>query len=197
MINILKSNVMKKKIVFSLMLLFSMFVVKAKSTESVYVYGVDYSSVKVYGAKETTEQFKKAFESINLLLINEAKKYNFSKIVGKNNQLKIEMILKATKEYDFSNIKTLDTDIEPINISEKIKNYPIKESSGNGFIVIATLLDKSSNKATYKVVLFDIETRKILNEKEFTSKAGGFGLKNFWANTIYLLTKTFKFDKKK
>lgn len=56
--------------------------------------------------------------------------------------------------------------------------------------MIATLLDKSTNKATYKVVLFDVETRKILKEKEFTSKAGGFGLRNFWARTIYTLTKS-------
>ena len=141
---------MKKKILFSLLLLFSMLVVNAKSTESVYVYGVDYSSVKVYGAEETEEQFKNAFEGINLLLMNEAKKYDFTDIVGENNKLKLEMILNSTKECDFSNIKTLDKDIEPINIAEKIKNYPIKETSGEGFIVIATLLDKSSNKAGWR-----------------------------------------------
>ena len=106
------------------------------------------------------------------------------------------MIFNSIKECDFSNIKTLDKDIEPINIAEKIKGYPIKETSGDGFIVIATLLDKSTNKATYKVVLFDIETREIIREKEFTSKAGGFGLRNFWAKTIYTLTKKFKFEKK-
>ena len=77
------------------------------------------------------------------------------------------------------------------------RNYSIEEKSGNGFIVIATLLDKSANKASYKVVLFDIETREILKEKEFTSKAGGFGLRNFWARTIYTLTKKFNFEKKK
>lgn len=188
---------MNKKVLFSLLFLFSMFVANAKSTESVYVYGIDYSSVKVYGAKETVEQFKNAFEGINLLLVNEAKKYDFTDIVGENNKLKLEMILNVTKECDFSNIKTLDKDVEPINIAEKIKNYPIKETSGEGFIIIATLLDKSTNKATYKVALFDVETRKILKEKEFTSKAGGFGLRNFWARTIYTLTKKFNFDKKK
>ena len=181
---------MKKKILFSILLLFSMFVVNAKGTESVYVYGVDYTSVKVYGASETTEQFKNAFEGINLLLMNEAKKYDFTDIVGENNKLKLEMILDSTKGCDFSNIKTLDKDIE------KIKNYPIKETSGDGFIIIATLLDKSANKATYKVVLFDVKTREILKEEEFISKAGGFGLRNFWAKTIYTLTKKFEFDKK-
>lgn len=187
---------MKKKILFSLLLLFSMLVVNAKSSECVYVYGVDYSSVKVYAAEETVEQFKHAFEGINFLLMNEAKKYDFTDIVGENNKLKLEMIFNSIKECDFSNIKTLDKDIEPINIAEKIKGYPIKETSGDGFIVIATLLDKSTNKATYKVVLFDIGTREIIREKEFTSKAGGFGLRNFWAKTIYTLTKKFKFEKK-
>lgn len=188
---------MKKKVLFSLLLLFSIFIANAKSTESVYVYGIDYSSVKVYGAEESVEQFKNAFEDINLLIMNEAKKYDFTDIVGENNKLKLEMILNSTKECDFSNIKTLDKDIEPVDIAKKIKNYPIKETSGKGFIIIATLLDKSTNKATYKVVLFDVETREILKEAEFISKAGGFGLRNFWAKTIYTLTKKFEFDKKK
>lgn len=140
----------------------------------------------------------KVFEKRNLSTFQKSsKKYDFTDIVGENNKLKLEMILNSTKECDFSNIKTLDKDIEPINIAEKIKSYPIKETSGEGFIVIATLLDKSANKATYKVVLFDVETREILKEEEFTSKAGGFGLRNFWAKTIYSLTKKFEFDKKK
>ena len=41
------------------------------------------------------------------------------------------------------------------------------------------------------------KTREILKEEEFISKAGGFGLRNFWAKTIYSLTKKFEFDKKK
>lgn len=188
---------MKKKILFSLLLLFSILVVNAQSTEPVYVYGVDYSSVKVYGAEETEEQFKNAFEGINLLLMNDAKKYDFTHIVGENHKLKLEMILNSTKECDFSNIKILDKDIEQINIAEIIRKYQIKETSGRGFIVIAALLDKSVNRATYKIVLFDVETREILKEEEFTSKAGGFGLRNFWANTIYTLTKKFRFDKNK
>ena len=113
------------------------------------------------------------------------------------NEIANEMILNSTKECDFSNIKILDKDIEQINIAEIIRNYQIKETSGRGFIVIAALLDKSVNRATYKIVLFDVETREILKEEEFTSKAGGFGLRNFWANTIYTLTKKFRFDKNK
>lgn len=100
--------------------------------------------------KKQKTKFKNAFEGINLLLMNEAKKYDFTDIVGENNKLKLEMILNSTKECDFSNIKTLDKDIEPINIAEKIKNYPIKETSGEGFIVIATLLDKQQIKQPIK-----------------------------------------------
>ena len=188
---------MKKKILSSILFLFCVLFSHAQTTEPVYIYGIDFSSVKVYAADETVEQFKNAFEGINILLAKEAKKYDFSNIVGDNCKLKLDMILKLTEGSDFSSIKTFDKDIEPINTSEKIKNYSIEEKSGNGFIVIATLLDKSANKASYKVVLFDIETREILKEKEFTSKAGGFGLRNFWARTIYTLTKKFNFEKKK
>ena len=188
---------MKKKIFISLLLLLSVFVSKAGNTETVFVYGVDFTSAKVYSASESTEQFKNAFEGINLLLQNEADKYDFKDLFGGNCQLSLEMILKLTRENDFSNIMTSTKAIEPVNAVEKIKNYPLKEQTGTGFIVIATLLDKSANKGTYKVILFDIETREILREKEFTSKAGGFGLRNYWARPIHTLTKKFKFDKAK
>ena len=186
-----------KKVLFLFLFLFGIFVANAENSESVYIYGIDFSSVKVYGADETVEQFENAFEGINLLLIKESKKYDFTDIVGADSKLKLDMVINLTKDSDFSDIKVYDKDIAPINVSEKIKNYPIKEKSGNGFIMIATLLDKSTNKATYNVVLFDVEPRKILKEKEFTSKAGGFGLRNFWARTIYTLTKKFEFDQHK
>ena len=188
---------MKKILILSFLLLFSTITIFAKGSEPVYVYGVDYTSVKVFGADETINQFANAFEGINNLFIKESQKYDFSDVVGENNKLKLEMILDLTKEFDFSDIKTLDKEIEHINLSEKIKDYNLKETEGTGLIIIASLLDKSENKGTYKVVLFDIATREILKEGEFVGKAKGFGLRNYWARSIYNLTKKFEFDSKK
>ena len=51
-------------------------------------------------------------------------------------------------------------------------------------IFIATNLDKRMGKGTYVVVCFDIATRDILFRQEITTSAGGFGLRNYWANTV-------------
>ena len=188
---------MRKFLILSFSLLLSAITTLAKGADPVYVYGVDYTSVKVYGADETVNQFVNAFEGINNLFIKESQKYDFSEVVGENNKLKLEMVLNLIKDYDFSDLKTLDKEVEPINLSEKIKKYNIEETDGKGLIIIASLLDKSENKGTYKVVLFDIATREILKEGEFIGKAKGFGLRNYWARSIYYLTKKFEFDSKK
>ena len=48
-----------------------------KEIKNVNFYGVDFSLAKVYGAAETSEQFKKAFDGINFLFISEEYIFDF------------------------------------------------------------------------------------------------------------------------
>ena len=49
----------------------------SKSTN--YVYGVDYTQAKVFAADESIADFTKAFEGINMLLLSESDKYDFTR----------------------------------------------------------------------------------------------------------------------
>lgn len=192
---LLKINcVMKKIFLVSLLILLGIFTAEAKESEPINVYGVDYTSVKVFGASETVHQFADAFEGINGLLMQEAQKYDFTHVVGGFYKLKLDMIFEMTQDYTYPDLKVFSKDIEPVNVVDKIKNYKLKEESGTGLILIATLLDKSTNKGTYKVVLFDIATREILREGVFSGKAKGFGLRNYWARTVFRLLEKFSFS---
>jgi len=39
------------------------------------------------------------------------------------------------------------------------------------------------------LIAFDIATRKILSKREVSGKAGGFGLRNYWAGSVYNIIK--------
>ena len=54
---------------------------------------------------------------------------------------------------------------------------------------IAKLLNKASSSGTYYLVYFDVATRLLLYQMEAVTEAGGFGLRNYWANTIHQICK--------
>ena len=59
-------------------------------------------------------------------------------------------------------------------------------------MLVALLLDKPSAKALYEMVIFDIATREVRCIERVEGHAGGFGLRNFWANTIREVLKTWR-----
>lgn len=177
---------MKKKILLLFVMLVNLFTVYAQSNpQEVKVYGIDFTGVKVYAANESINDFKCCFEGINMLLVKEPKKYDFSKLLNSEFSLKIETMLKVNQSFDFSDIKTLNKEMPIIDMAKKIKAYDIKETEGKGLVLFAKLFDKPSKKATYTVVLFDISSREIIESKDITEKARGFGLRNFWAYSVY------------
>ena len=52
-------------------------------TNSLKFFGIDFSEVKVYGAKETPAEFLQAFEDINNLISEQPGRYNFEKLLNR------------------------------------------------------------------------------------------------------------------
>lgn len=150
--------------------------------------GVDFSLAKVYGADESADQFKVAFTGINNLLVTEAKKYDVPKAFPRKNvTIYLTPSLNLIQEMD---VTELFTDSNNYRLSEEEIDTHIRElntgdAKGYGAILIAGLLDKASAKATYHLVVFDIATREVISNRIFTEKAKGFGLRNYWARTVY------------
>ena len=70
-------------------------------------------------------------------------------------------------------------------IKAAINALPIQKTPGVGMVFIAQFLDKSNNRGTYEVVFFNTETKEIIEEWITDGKARGFGLRNYWAGSIY------------
>ena len=184
-----------KKCFFFLVYFLSITVMKAQNKELYYVYGVDYTHAKAYAVTESLEKFVKAFEDINMLIIREPEKYDFSRIVRKRVKVVIEPMLKIVTMGEYENLISLNEDYEEPDYTEIIKNYDIPQTEGIGIVLIAKLLNKPYEIATYELIQFDIATRDILYSREVKGEAGGFGLRNYWAASVYNVIKRTKIYK--
>lgn len=153
-------------------------------------YGVDFSQVKTYGADESQAEFATAFGRINDLFLAEPEKYD----VGKFTHLPIARyelnVGKQATQAAFDQPYELYT-VDPTydchgQIEGMIADYTLPQTEGLGIVMVANLLDKSIGRGFYYLVMFDIASRQITNCTRIEGKASGFGLRNFWANSLYL-----------
>nr|WP_129731077.1 hypothetical protein [Parabacteroides goldsteinii] len=158
-----------------------------KDIEELTFFGVDFSMAKVYGADETTEQFKDAFYGINTLFQREPKKYDLDKAFDAKVTLDLTTAQDLIEQIKKADFVAQDTGYELTDeeIAEHIRHFNTGDAQGYGAVFIAGLLNKGKGQATYNVVVFDIATKDIVLNKQFTEKARGFGLRNFWAYSVY------------
>lgn len=154
-------------------------------------FGVDFSHVKVFAAEETPSEFVKAFEGINNLFLTEPDKY--IALLERRLQrpvacVDIEPVIDRLQNIDLENLKTLRTvsNFTGEEISQMVRDLPIGDDlSGTGLVILANCLDKSRPEAHYVFVFFDIDTRDIITAWNSYGEARGFGLRNYWARSVY------------
>ena len=184
-----------KKLLLIFACIFSISILHAEGDTKYYVYGVDFTHAKVYAAEESVEQFAQAFEGINMLLITEPEKYDFSYMLKCPTTIVIDPMMKLLSSCDYSDLKTYDREFPEIDCAQCVKSYELPQTEGQGVVLIAKLLDKPNKLAIYSVVIFDIATRDIVAEMEVGGYAGGFGLKNYWARTVYNILISTRYKK--
>lgn len=184
---------MKKFILSFICIILGFILSDAQSKDSgFYVYGVDFSEVKVFGASESVDDFSKAFTGINMLLLSEPGKYDFSRVFRRKVDVDIAPVLQKLGESDFSEMMTFSSGLQELDCAEIVKGYNLSHTEGTGAVLIARQLNKGTDIGHYYLVVFDIATREISEQMEVQGKTGGFGLRNYWARTVYnvILSKT-------
>lgn len=175
---------MKKLITVISFALFSL--TASYAQEDVTFCGVDFSEVRISGAKESPREFARAFDAMNELFLSQTEKYD----VGRFTQLPIrETDLSAVLE---SQWQTCGEKLTAGKIADIVRAYPLTEQSGRGAVMIASELNKTEKIATYYFVTFDMTTREIETCVEISGRPGGFGLRNFWANSIHEALRSYK-----
>lgn len=159
-----------------------------KEAESINFYGVDYSAAKVFGAAESPSQFKVVFDEINQLFITEAKKYNVSKkLKVRVSEISLDAVNQVNGAINPQELMTTDTSytLSEEQIKQIVKALPTQNKPGIGLVIIAKLLNKAEAYGSYQVVFFNTDTKEIIQDWATGGKARGFGLRNYWAGSIY------------
>lgn len=184
-----------KKIFFLLCALFSLSAfaqTDVSSVKDVKFFGVDFSKVKVYGASEMPRQFQIAFERINNLFISEPGKYDVGKHLRKNvYDVSVEEVNARIEEMDTKEMKTSkkEVSLSQEDLQSAVNALSIEKEDGVGVVMVAALLNKNKATGHYYMVFFDMTTKQILSSKAVSGEAGGSGLRNYWANSIYDILK--------
>ena len=191
----IESDIMRK-ILFALCMLLSGIFAYGQSEDDLRMissfkfYGIDFSEVKVYAADETPDEFVDVFGRINKLMLTESDKYlgTLKDRLGKYSmKTDITPSLDAIKEIDKDNL-ILFSEVDSFTeeqLAEIVKKLNIKDETGTGLVMIANRLDKSRAIGVFNFVFFDVSTRNILFSWEASGRAGGFGLRNYWAGSVY------------
>ena len=160
--------------------------------EKIFFYGIDYSQVKVCLATESENDFREAFLKINSLLLEESDKYDLGRALKAEVTIDIATVWEKMESAPLSEMKITSTRYDSPDYAAIVKAYELPDKEGTGIVFIAELLNKPAEEGTYTVVKFDIASRKILESRTITAAAGGFGLRNYWANTVYKTIKAIK-----
>jgi hypothetical protein len=174
-------------------------VVKAQSNADVfdtnvpvYFLGVDFSSARLVAEEGTWNESEvhSFMRSINQVIINEPAKYRVAAAVGRisvENHTKVantrndgikatELLLKENDHID---------PLKPSDISKVMKGYDYQGLRGLGLIFNVEHFNKYSLQGVVWVTFVDMQTGKVLITERMEAKPKGFGLRNFWAATIY------------
>lgn len=168
--------------------------------------GVDYSHVKLVGnfsqfaeaGEKSADEIKDTyFPAWNLLVINEASKYDLKGMLRKKEIFyDIDMIMALNDNADLSNASAYNPPhYTPEQIKGFVDAYQFDKKEGIGIVFIAECLSKSGEEAFYHFVAINLSTNEILLQERLRGEPRGFGLRNYWAGSVYDVIKKIKQNK--
>lgn len=158
--------------------------------------GVDYSQVKLigefdqfasWGEQSLAELKNDYFPAWNKVVVNERKKYDIAGALRRDEVFyDIEMIMKHNNDAKLDELEAYnEPNYTPEDIERFVKDYKLKDKEGIGIVFIAEAYNKAVGMATYHFVAINMETGKVIFQDRIQGEPGGFGLRNYWANSIY------------
>ena len=162
------------------------------NAESITWYGLDYKNAYFITIMDFPDPYalKSKFSAWNDLINMERDKYNLNRFFNTDVTISIDMIEKRNEKIRLKDKITdddfLSSHLEYNNIQEIVNTYNLEgEDPGIGLVFIVESLSKPNAKGAYWVTFFDIKSKKVISSERYLGKAGGFGLRNYWAKSYY------------
>lgn len=152
-----------------------------KTKQAATFYGVDFSQVNVVAAQDTDEQFMNVFRQINDLVMNEAAKYDPALLGVEATSTQVDKAKERVSLLTGTNFRNQAD--RKIDYAKIIAAYP--KVDGAVLLIVAIEMNKATLSGTYHWLIYDGQSGAIRSEGDFTGKAQGFGLRNFWAGSLY------------
>ena len=153
-------------------------------------YGVGFSKAKMIGEGFNDPNAIKntLFGQWNALFTAEADKYDLRKPFRKDKVvLDFSSVEKNNKAVDANSLVTNnDYKLSDADAESVLRTYDAGGKTGLGCVFVVESFNKTTVTGTIHVIMFDIATHKVLLHKRLEEKAGGFGLRAYWAKSIYL-----------
>ncbi|MBN2237231.1 MAG: hypothetical protein JW729_06700 [Bacteroidales bacterium] len=185
-----------KKITFFLLLAlfalpsFSQNVSDVFTKKTMTFYGLDFSNTKLIGSSTFVDPQtikSKFYREWNDLMKIERKKYDVAKFYQKRiANYAFDIVTDRNKLPTVENM-VIDEDhsIGKDLLDRIISKYRDDDHDGLGLTYVVESINAYDNEMRIWVTFFDIKSRKILLTELFVGKAGGAGIRNFWAKAYY------------
>lgn len=174
---------------------------------SIVWFGLDFSEAKLIGSEGFTDPVDiktRFFDKWNRLIIDEADKYNFRSAFQKENLVYDLSVVEERNKLPEADELVINTEYSLSRGAAEaiVKQYKSTEfTEGLGLVFVIESFNKLEQEGTMWVTFFDIATQEIILMEHYTGDAGGFGLRNYWARSVYevieKLEKNYKTWKKK
>jgi len=123
----------------------------------------------------------------NNIVIKEAAKFNVKKLLHKADMvIDLELTDHFNSKISANNIvHEKNLSIEPLSIYKDSRKYAALNNNGLGVVLYVETFNKVTLLGIYRLVIIDLNTGDTLFSEKILQKPKGFGIKNFWLNSLY------------
>lgn len=175
-----------------------------RSDVSVSYLGIDFSHVKLIGNfSEFAEAGRKNVMEIrdiyfprwNMVVVNERDKYDLAGMLRKSDiYYDIDMMSVINSQTRLDEMEAMNSvNFSDEDIASFISQYDLSGKNGIGIVFIAECLNKSAEVGIFHFVAFDMKSSKVLFHRRLHGDPNGFGLRNYWINSLYHIINNIKF----
>lgn len=171
---------------------------KAMNEPSVTWYGIDFSLARFTNITEDPDLFvKQYFNAINQLVPDEPDKYDLKEYFNKEDaSISLDQVTERNGNVDPATLVISEPyEISPADVQAVIRSYNTPDQNGMGLVFVAENLNKDTSRGSYYVCFFNTGTKDIVDARRITGKAAGFGVRNYWAGSVYNVMKAWLKEK--
>ena len=161
--------------------------------------GLDFTLLKVVADQDNWvgKNPKDMFKAWNDLMMNQQKKFNVADALDRE---QVKFALDVTMDHNAAlpdnSIFIQEASYETLpkfnDVHTVVKSYDFKGNTGIGVMFVAESFNKPAHKGNWWVTFINLDTKEVIYIEKLSETSVGFGLRNFWASTVYYSLKQIK-----